>query len=82
MALYFKMYLITWQQKESYNSHILSLLKQQNHIFSRHKKGYALALQDCNAHCFAEGFNKISVVEYSFLTTENEITHASEASES
>lgn len=58
------MYLTTWQLKESYISHILSLLKQQNHIFSKHKKEYVLTLQDGNAPYFAEGLNIILIAEY------------------
>ena len=64
MAWYFKMYLTTWQLKESYISHILSLLKQQNHTFSKHKKECILTLQDSNAYYFAEGLNIILIVEY------------------
>lgn len=64
MAWYFKMYLTTWQLKESCILHILSLLKQQNRIFSRHKKECVLTLQDGNVQYFAEGLNIILIVEY------------------
>lgn len=43
---------------------IFILLKQQNRIFSKHKKEYVLILQDGSAQYFAEGLSIILIVEY------------------